>query len=142
MDIHNEYRAVHGSPPLRWNTNIASAAQTWADYLAYDNNCNMQHNTNDNYGENLGVGYSSWGRLIAAWYNEEALYNYNSPGFSYDTGHFTAVVWRDTTDVGCGSTTCDNGKGVMYVCQYSPRGNSGNYAANVCPPGTGPGGCA
>jgi len=133
LDEHNRYRAIHGSPPLRWNPTIAAAAQRWANNLAQS--CQMVHNTDDNYGENLGVGYRSWTAVIGAWYNEESQYNYNNPGFSSATGHFTAVVWKSTTDVGCASATCGNGR-TMWVCQYSPPGNSrSRFPENVCPRG-------
>ncbi|CAI5964554.1 unnamed protein product [Closterium sp. NIES-64] len=37
-------------------------------------------------------------------------------------GHYTQVVWRDTTHVGCASAQCPDGSG-MWVCDYSPPGN-------------------
>ncbi|CAI5971781.1 unnamed protein product [Closterium sp. NIES-64] len=33
-------------------------------------------------------------------------------------GHYTQVVWRDTTHVGCASAQCPDGSG-MWVCNYS-----------------------
>jgi hypothetical protein len=38
-----------------------------------------------------------------------AKYNWNAPGFSSATGHFTQVVWKATTEVGCGVVSCADG---------------------------------
>lgn len=67
------------------------------------------------------------------------MYNFQLPtGYTEATGHFTQLVWRDTTDVGCAAVDCgynadtdDDGeggrprraKGWYVVCEYSPGGN-------------------
>jgi hypothetical protein len=52
------------------------------------------------------------------------------PTFSEQTGHFTQVVWKGTTAVGCGWAQC-NGF-VLITCRYSPPGNViGQFAQNV-----------
>jgi hypothetical protein len=75
-------------------------------------------------------------------YNEVLSYNYGNPGFSMTTGHFTAVVWRSSTLLGCTVKVCDsiqnlnwdNG-GTLVICRYAPAGNvQGQYAENVLPP--------
>ncbi|CAH8607325.1 unnamed protein product [Schistosoma bovis] len=39
-------------------------------------------------------------------------------------GHYTQLVWEDTTDVGCGVTKCPNFPyGLSIVCNYGPGGN-------------------
>lgn len=42
------------------------------------------------------------------------------------TGHFTQLVWKDTTHVGCAKATRGTGSGQQHavVCNYSPRGNN------------------
>jgi hypothetical protein len=54
-----------------------------------------------------------------------------------ETGHFTQLVWKDTTSVGCGRTEC-NGRddggapGWYLVCEYWPHGNViGAFEENV-----------
>lgn len=50
-----------------------------------------------------------------------ASYSFSNPGWSAATGHFTQLVWRDTTAVGCATNSrCSM---ATYICQYSPGGN-------------------
>lgn len=78
---------------------------------------------------------------VAAGGNEVKMYNYKQPNFSEETGHFTQLVWKNTTTVGCGSRLCglkqwyDTMDGAIclqftptdsaryFVCEYWPRGN-------------------
>lgn len=72
--------------------------------------------------------------MSSAWYNEVKDYNFNHPGFSMNTGHFTALIWRETQKVGFGLA---KGKSGWYygVGQYDPSGNwDGQYEKNVPPP--------
>jgi uncharacterized protein YkwD len=84
LNAHNAYRAKHSAPALKWNSTLASYAQKWSD------GCVFQHSGGP-YGENLAMGYGDWKSVVDAWYSEEKNYNYNKPGFSSSTGHFTQV---------------------------------------------------
>ena len=50
LDAHNQYRAQHGAPPLKWSSKLASDAEKWAKQLVKLNR--LQHHTGDD-GENL-----------------------------------------------------------------------------------------
>uniref|UniRef100_A0A8C9WLK9 GLI pathogenesis-related 2, like n=1 Tax=Scleropages formosus TaxID=113540 RepID=A0A8C9WLK9_SCLFO len=70
------------------------------------------------------------------WYNEVKNYNYNRPGFSSGTGHFTAMVWRSTKKLGVGKAEATDGS-TFVVARYFPAGNitnQGHFEANVLPP--------
>jgi hypothetical protein len=76
--------------------------------------------------------------VVDRWYNEVTTcpYPYGEPAWDSCWGHFTQVVWKNTTEIGCG---CKNGCSPWYsicVCQYNPPGNYiGQFEENVFPPG-------
>ncbi|GJJ74800.1 hypothetical protein EMPS_07158 [Entomortierella parvispora] len=133
LDTHNKFRALHQAPPLTWNAKLA----------AFGNNhlkaCEFKHSGGP-YGENLAAGYKDYKTAITAWYNEVKSYNYNRPGFSGATGHFTQVVWKATTQVGCAKRFCQNSNWTIYICEYSAPGNivspptNEYFRKNVLPP--------
>jgi hypothetical protein len=57
-------------------------------------------------------------------------YDFANPGSSSSTGHFTQVVWHETTHVGMARSPC----GCFVVANYWPPGNwmmRGEFEANV-----------
>ncbi|KAI8131863.1 hypothetical protein DUD61_004468 [Geotrichum candidum] len=128
---HNRLRALHGVPDVKWNRDLAKYAQ---DYLA-SAQCNFAHSGGP-YGENLAIGYPTTAASIQAWYDEIKDYDFSKNEFSSSTGHFTQVVWKDSTEIGCAEVECGSGWGGPYlVCEYSPRGNIiGYFKENVLPP--------
>lgn len=123
LSQHNKYRAMHSAPALTWDTTLESYAQ---QHVA---GCNFAH-TGGPYGENLASGISSAGGVVDAWYNEISGYSFSNPGFSEATGHFTQVVWKASTQLGCASAQC--GGGLMVFCEYQTAGNvAGQYQQNV-----------
>lgn len=136
LQAHNNYRTLHGVPPVTWSDTVAASAQAYAD------TCPSGH-SGSVYGENLAWASYTMGEsgVVQLWYDEEPLYDYNNPGFSYDTGHFTQVVWKGTSEIGCGfASGCGGGWPNVWVCQYNPPGNYiGQFAENVFPPGSGNG---
>lgn len=106
------------------------------------------------YGQNIGYGVeaSDVGVMITnLMYNEEieyfpTPYGASAPSMSdFDKwGHFSQIVWKATTHIGCATVTCnslgnvDSSSAVPFtVCNYSPVGNvDGQYGENVLAPGT------
>ncbi|KJA26166.1 hypothetical protein HYPSUDRAFT_133830, partial [Hypholoma sublateritium FD-334 SS-4] len=124
LEAHNSIRAQHGASPLTWSNTAAAKAQQWA------NGCIFQHSggTLGPFGENLAAGTgSSYGiaAAIKSWTDEVSQYNPSSPVAS----HFTQVVWKGTTQVGCAVQSCSGifaasfGPAQFFVCEYSPQGN-------------------
>jgi hypothetical protein len=129
LKYHNAARATYNAPPLVYNASGATFAQNWAGA------CVFVHSKGP-FGENLAAGYASVQASIDGWVDEVTQYSFSSPGFAEATGHFTQVVWVDTTSVGCGRTFCDGKDGTSgwyLVCEYYPAGNvlDGNAGENV-----------
>jgi len=134
LSLHNARRARHCAPPMTWSAALAASAQTWA------NRCQFVHSApgeRGGAGENLAWGtgsFASAASSVERWYNEVARYNFSAPGFSSATGHFTQIVWRASTQLGCAMAVCSGQ--TFWVCRYSPAGNitnPGMFAANVLP---------
>lgn len=131
LDFHNKVRKDVGVEPLEWSSELAAFAQAWAENLA-NNDCEMKHRPRSGewiqkYGENIFWGSGgSYTALYASedWYSEIKDYTYAT--LSYDnwggTGHYTQMVWRNTTKVGIGIARCVGG-GIIIVANYDPSGN-------------------
>ncbi|KAI1177274.1 CAP domain-containing protein [Nemania sp. FL0916] len=121
LNSTNVYRAAHNASAVTWNETLASFATTYLGSDKVGKDCAFAHSGGP-YGENLALGFANATAAIEAWGDEGRKYNYKKPGFSEATGHFTQLVWKNTTDVGCGRRLCTN-SGWYLVCEYWPRGN-------------------
>ena len=136
---HNRWRETVGAPPLAYSPELAASAQKWANHLKQSNQCRMQHSKpNGRYGENLywasAIKWSDGRRelqkvspkkVVDDWASERANYDYknNSCATGKMCGHYTQVVWKNTTRVGCAVAVCDDSREQVWVCQYQPPGN-------------------
>ena len=145
LALHNQYRALHATPALRQNSTLDASALAWANTMASTGV--FQHSS---YGENLWAETTN-GQLtlsqcsglatscVSSWYNEISAYNYNNPGFSEATGHFTQLIWYSSTDLGMGlswgKAFTGSGNGFYCVAHYLPYGNDGRvvWTSNVLP---------
>ncbi|KAH3681007.1 hypothetical protein WICPIJ_008015 [Wickerhamomyces pijperi] len=127
LDATNAKRALTGANALTWSDELASYAQAYAD--KYDCSGTLVH-SGGQYGENLAAGYSTTG-AVDAWYNEYTSYSPSNPVAS----HFTQLVWKSTTQLGCGYKTCGSPWVQYTICSYNPAGNyAGEYSDNVSLP--------
>lgn len=132
LAAHNQVRASASPAPasplpkLQWSEEDAKVARDYAE------KCTFSHNPNrGTRGENLfaGSGSTKIEDVVKGWAEESASYDYASNRCSGVCGHYTQIVWADTTHVGCASKTCTTGspfgKGSweIWVCNYSPPGN-------------------
>lgn len=131
LDHHNKVRADVGAPTLEWSAELSKFAQEWADHLA-SQGCKMEHRPRSGewtqkYGENIFWGSASRYTPLDAsksWYSEIKDYTYGPLTSSnwYQTGHYTQMVWKNTTHVGFGVAICSSGA-IIIVANYNPPGN-------------------
>jgi hypothetical protein len=132
IDGHNAARRSVGTPPLVWDATLADHARAYAAVMARTGK--FQHAEQPmgpgREGENLFAGTAgaySYAEMVGLWVAEKRYFT-NGPmpaisttGRWQDVGHYTQVVWRGTTRVGCALST---GGGQDYlVCRYAPPGN-------------------
>ncbi|GLC61872.1 hypothetical protein PLESTB_001813100 [Pleodorina starrii] len=144
LSTTNQYRAIHGAPALSWSDGLASEAQNLAQSLA-NSGCYLQHSGSP--GESLYMYSYSGGvslnceNAVQTWYSEESNYMYSYTPWSDNslqaTGHFTQLVWKSTSEVGCGAAAGNGGTCYVVACRYWPPGNTRGdeeYLMNVEPP--------
>lgn len=128
LTAQNKYRVEVGLAPLRWSDSLAQSSQKWAEQLAQLNQ--MKHSGTEGVGENLAMwrsGGASLTMLVDLWGAEKQYFvradfpSVSTAGDWQKVGHYSQLVWKDTTDVGCGLAT--GGGNDFLVCQYNPRGN-------------------
>ena len=126
LERHNYYREQVGVPPLEWSDELADYAKEWADKLK--KNCKMQHRSEDTYGENIywNMSPSTEYNVVDYWASEEEYFNHKKPICERKKigvyGHYTQIIWRETTHVGAAVVTCSNGSQI-WVSNYDPAGN-------------------
>jgi hypothetical protein len=139
LNAHNAKRALHCTPKLQWDQAIADAALAWAKKCTNTHESQDAHPVNPNpsqWGENL-MTFRPAGQtkdadaLQNSWYCEINWYKFEAPKWAGGSkngcdppvnGHFTQLVWKDTTKVGCAKTQCSFGD--YWVCKYSKPGNN------------------
>jgi pathogenesis-related protein 1 len=127
---HNRVREDVGVGKLTWSDDIGRYAQAWADHLAATT-CQMKHRPREGkwkqrYGENLFIGtagFYSIREAVQSWESEKADYSYGTfTGKSRKPiGHYTQIIWKNSTKLGCGQALC-NGN-LIVACNYDPPGN-------------------
>lgn len=152
VDAHNAVRAdlsiVGGSPapdpalpPVAWSPDAAAVAQAWADRCVYQHNAGRGE-----LGENIAAtfppgGYDAIAVVQELWASEAPFYDWASntcdtadpANVARTCGHYTQLVWRGTTAIGCGMRICSGatwpfsggtpGPWELWVCNYAPPGN-------------------
>jgi pathogenesis-related protein 1 len=144
LNLHNDFRTKNNAVKLEWDDRLADSAQAWADKL-YDEDCAIHHPENKEDDEeylqngldgqnlsqfvyegrkrkNLQVG--SIPEAIKLWTDECKLFDPKNPT-KHGVGHFTQLIWKDTTKLGCAHRQLERRgkKASIYVCHYNKSGN-------------------
>jgi len=131
VEKHNLIRQQYFSDSdLRWSPTVAASAQAYADDLANSGFFGHDNSNIGTYGENLyAASYkANYGNAVDAWEKEEPYYDYNSNSCQAGKvcGHYTQIIWKKSTEIGCGIAIYQRGakKGwTVVVCRYNPPGN-------------------
>jgi len=122
LDLHNQERVSLGVAPLAWHAGLAGSAQGWVD------GCVVEHDPDRRYegalyGENIAAGSSSFGAggLADAWLGERSAYDCASNECDGLCGHYTQLIWADSTELGCAVADC--GSNLVLSCRYLSAGN-------------------
>lgn len=132
LAAHNIERAGLGLPPLTWDDELAVGAKQWSSYLAKARR--FEHSPNEPGAQ--PVGENIWGgtagrfqpvSMVGLWIAEKQHYQpgvfprNSRTGDVRDVSHYTQVIWRQTTKVGCGISRAYNED--ILVCRYARAGN-------------------
>ncbi|XP_021300256.1 basic form of pathogenesis-related protein 1-like [Herrania umbratica] len=122
LRVHDAARAQVGVGPMTWDAKVAAYAQDYANKRVAD--CGLVHSDGP-YGENLAeASYALTGaEAVQMWVDEKPYYNYDA---NICVGgqclHYTQVVWRNSTRLGCARVKCNSGWWFV-TCNYDPPGN-------------------
>lgn len=130
LRAHNAERAKVGAPALIWDEGLEREARVWAQQLL-DTETFAHDPAQHGHGENLWTGWGNrrWTpeEMVGEWIAEKAQYHHRTfPAVSRTgdwtaVGHYTQLVWRGTTHVGC--AVVRRGDRAVLNCRYSPPGN-------------------
>jgi len=135
LAAHNSARSAVGVGPMAWDESLAATAQAWANTCTdSDGNGLIDHNANRSagypwyVGENVAgsTGSMTGPNAVSLWVDEQQYYTYatNTCVAGQVCGHYTQVVWADSTHVGCGISSCAALTfHTSIVCDYGPGGN-------------------
>ena len=131
LAMHNTERARMNIAPLQWDPRLAAAAASYGPTLASLGH--LQHSPRANrpgQRENLWMGsrgaYSPE-QMVGTWIAEKREFrpgvfpNVSSTGNWADVAHYTQVIAKETTRVGCFIQPA--GQWDFLICRYSPPGN-------------------
>jgi Cysteine-rich secretory protein family len=132
LTAHNLERERVGVKPLVWSQKLAADAAIWARHLAATNSFDHAPDRaeGDEQGENLWMGTAgaySPEDMVKSWVDERKIFrlglfpNVSTTGNWIDVGHYTQLIWYNTTTVGCARVT--NHSDDFLVCRYGPPGN-------------------
>ncbi|HUE78771.1 MAG TPA: CAP domain-containing protein [Sphingomicrobium sp.] len=136
LAMHNRERARMQAPPLQWDPQLAASAASYGPALARLGR--LQHSPRANrpgQRENLWMGSRgafSPEQMVGTWIDERREFrpgvfpNVSRTGNWSDVAHYTQLIWKGTTRVGCAIHASEQWD--FLICRYSPPGNiDGRY---------------
>jgi hypothetical protein len=131
LALHNGERARVGSPALQWDPALAAAAAAYGPVL--ERLGRLEHSpraSRPGQRENLWMGTRGAftpDDMVGSWIAERRHFqpgvfpNVSRTGNWLDVSHYTQLIWRTTTHVGCAVHRA--ARYDYLICRYSPPGN-------------------
>jgi len=128
---HNRERAARKVPALRWDPGLAASAASYGPALSALGG--LRHSPRANrpgQAENLWMGTRgafSPEQMVGSWIEERKYFragvfpNTSTTGNWLAVGHYSQLIWRGTTAVGC--AVHRDAHWEFLICRYSPKGN-------------------
>jgi len=150
LDLHNQLRSnvaigleLRGRPgpqksasnmmQLTWDPELARIAQRWADQCQFGHDIERgvsRFTVGQNVHEQSAFNDDpvDFKRAIDGWYNEVSAFDNSDAddyAFNPGTGHYTQIVWGETSKIGCGASIYRRGQFFkkFVVCNYGKGGN-------------------
>lgn len=129
LAAHNKYRTEVGVPELKWSESLESEARKWAERLSKSQD--FKHSGVSAQGENIWIGTSkrfTFEQMVDSWGSEKKNFKYGKfpevsrTGNWFDVGHYTQIIWKNTTKVGCAGVDGPDGM-FRFVARYKGPGN-------------------
>ena len=127
VDLHNQERSSLGLADLAWSDELAAHAQQWANAMAFKDE--VSH-SGSGQGENIWFGENNSATIedmYILWLNEKQFFveSMTVPDNCSESwekcGHYSQIVWSQTTKIGCAAAASQTQDYV--VCRYDPPGN-------------------
>jgi len=128
LRAHNELRAKHGAPPLRWSEILAGRARGYADDVCNGEAPPDAVNLCRRHGNSA---VESAFNAVAGWYGGGSSFDVNSKRLAPAAFAYALLLWRSTTHVGM---NLDHSGRVVTAVYYPPGNIEGPFAAHVLPP--------
>lgn len=129
----NLYRCMHGATPLLWSEVMSANVRAWIDGLSMPRHSDSYHHDSPlgPSGENLACGQDTIARAVYDWYSEVA-YCSSLPGCEEGisgaaTGHFTALIWRSSKELGCARSARTG----FFACRFRGGRDLGGGTLNL-----------
>ncbi|XP_053499567.1 peptidase inhibitor 16-like [Ictalurus furcatus] len=154
VDLHNQYRSsvspsAGNMQRMLWDKALSQVAANYAAHCRWDHNPRIFGILGENLFMTLGPLIIS--QPLNLWFNENRDYYFNNRSCAQGKmcGHYTQMVWANTTFVGCAAQFCADvpnfnvQNATILVCNYYPPGNimgrspyQQGPACAACPIGT------
>ncbi|XP_063775554.1 allurin-like [Pseudophryne corroboree] len=142
VKAHNKYRSwvkptATDMLKMNWNDDAARNAQDVASsctgYHSHPSKRTIKKPSYLNCGENIymSTAKDDWEEVIKDWHDEvfDFVYGRGAKKPHAAIGHYTQLVWANTSCVGCGMAECGGSFPYVFICHYCPAGNDARMMA-------------